>query len=250
VKRPSAAPQPTPHTGPRESALLNGALGKAPPPPKIPQLRPADASRLVGSRLAGHEPRWSHICTVGRLASELHADGLVSATVAAAAWLHDVGYAPSLTSTGMHAVDGARYLSELGAPEPVVALVAHHTGARWEAEERGLSDALRALPEPDEEDLDALTLLDLAVGPAGQLLSPDVRLAEVLHRYVPDHPVHRAVSRSMPTLLAAAATARRRIGLPDEWPLTTVESVVEAARSRRQPLTPGLLAASGEHRAC
>jgi hypothetical protein len=30
----------------------------------------------------------------------------------AAAWLHDIGYAPSLVATGMHSLDGARYLRD------------------------------------------------------------------------------------------------------------------------------------------
>ena len=29
-----------------------------------------------------------------------------------AAWLHDVGYAPSLVETGLHALDGARFLRD------------------------------------------------------------------------------------------------------------------------------------------
>ena len=30
----------------------------------------------------------------------------------AAAWLHDIGYAPSLVATGFHPLDGARYLRD------------------------------------------------------------------------------------------------------------------------------------------
>jgi hypothetical protein len=30
----------------------------------------------------------------------------------AAAWLHDIGYAPGLAVTGLHALDGARYLRD------------------------------------------------------------------------------------------------------------------------------------------
>jgi hypothetical protein len=30
----------------------------------------------------------------------------------AAAWLHDIGYAPVLAATGLHASDGARYLRD------------------------------------------------------------------------------------------------------------------------------------------
>ena len=30
----------------------------------------------------------------------------------AAAWLHDIGYAPGLAATGLHQLDGARYLRD------------------------------------------------------------------------------------------------------------------------------------------
>ena len=50
-------------------------------------------------------------------------------------------------------------------------LVAHHTGARYEAEERGLA-AERALPEPSASNLDLMTFVDLSVGPDGTLTTP------------------------------------------------------------------------------
>jgi HD superfamily phosphodiesterase len=62
----------------------------------------------------------------------------------AAAFLHDVGYAPSLNWLGFHPVDGARFLRGLGR-ERLACLVAHHSGARFEAEERGLVDKLAAI---------------------------------------------------------------------------------------------------------
>ena len=42
----------------------------------------------------------------GNLASVLGADADL---LEAAAWLHDIGYAPGLAVTGLHALDGARY---------------------------------------------------------------------------------------------------------------------------------------------
>ena len=58
--------------------------------------------------------------------------------VVAAAWLHDVGYSPALQDTGLHALDGAVFLAGRGVEPLVVSLVAFHTGAEFEAEERGL----------------------------------------------------------------------------------------------------------------
>jgi hypothetical protein len=186
------------------------------------------AAQLAETYLAGMGPRWAHVQSVGRLAATLTASGHVSEVVSAAAWLHDLGYAPSLVRTGFHPVDGALFLQESGAPVELVGLVAHHTAARFEAEERSLSDALAALPMPGSEDLDALTLVDLVVDPSGAHTSPCRRLDEVLTRYGPDDPVHRAISRSRPYLLESAARARRRLGLPDEWPLVSAESMPKA----------------------
>src|SRR5579859_5216811 len=45
----------------------------------------------------------------------------------AAAYLHDIGYAPSLKKTGFHPLDGAVYLRALG-EERLACLVAHHSG--------------------------------------------------------------------------------------------------------------------------
>lgn len=123
------------------------------------------AAEVAADRLGGLGHRWSHVQGVGRLAEALAAHGLVSAEVLAAAWLHDVGYAPSVAQTGFYPLDGARLLQEQGLSPGVVALVAHHTGAVVEAEERGLAEELATLPPPDRGDLDALTLIDLVVGP-------------------------------------------------------------------------------------
>jgi len=57
--------------------------------------------------------------------------------VVSAAWLHDVGCAVVAQDSGLHALDGARYLAGLGADPVVVSLVAFHTGAEYEAEEGG-----------------------------------------------------------------------------------------------------------------
>ena len=62
----------------------------------------------------------------------------------AAAWLHDIGYLPDLARTGLHGLDGARYLRDVQHADPMLCrLVAHHSCAVIEAEERGLADLLR-----------------------------------------------------------------------------------------------------------
>jgi hypothetical protein len=52
--------------------------------------------------------------------------------VEAAAWLHDIGYAPDLAVTGLHALDGAGTRATPNTPTPCCAVV--------EADERGLAD--------------------------------------------------------------------------------------------------------------
>ena len=65
--------------------------------------------------------------------------------VTAAAWLHDIGYAPGIAATGFHPLDGARHLRDNeGAGAMLCRLVAHHSCAINEAIERGLAGELAA----------------------------------------------------------------------------------------------------------
>src|SRR3954464_12232219 len=80
-------------------------------------------------------------------------------TLIAAAYLHDVGYAPELEDTGFHPLDGARWLRESG-HERLACLVAYHSGARFEAEERGLADELEEFPEERSIVADLLSYCD------------------------------------------------------------------------------------------
>jgi hypothetical protein len=48
----------------------------------------------------------------------------------ATAWLHDIGYAPDLALTGLHGLDGARYLRDSQHADAMVCrLVARHSYA-------------------------------------------------------------------------------------------------------------------------
>ena len=116
-------------------------------------------------------------------------------------------------STGFHALDGARYLASRGAPGVVVSLVAYHSGARYEAAERGMAESLARFAAPAERDLDILTLADLSTAPNGARVSVEDRLAEILARYPVDDPVHEAVQRSGDELRTRAARASQWIAL-------------------------------------
>lgn len=89
----------------------------------------------------------------------------------------------------------------------VVSLVAFHTGAEYEADERGLALQLAAVPRPDQRLLDALILSDLTVSPTGEPVAVSTRLDEIVARYPAGDPVHRAVLRSRPYLEACCERA-------------------------------------------
>jgi hypothetical protein len=162
--------------------------------------------------------RWAHVQAVARQARRVAEvlsveDGDV---LIAAAFLHDVGYAPSLNRLGFHPVDGANFLRGHG-QERLACLVAHHSGARFEAEERGLVEELDAFPAEDGPVMDALTFADMTTGPAGQPMTLDQRIGEILRRHPPDDPVHRAIVRARPLLQAAVERTWRRLdGGPDQ----------------------------------
>lgn len=167
------------------------------------------AAEIAEEALATALPRrWKHVQAVGENASRVarvlsapDAEALV-----AAAWLHDVGYAPGIADTGLHALDGGRWLRDRGIDIRIAALVAHHSCALFEAEERGLAEVLRA--EFDQEHsptADALWYSDMTTGPGGETVEVRARLAEVSERYGPDHLVTRFWVRAEPTLLAAVA---------------------------------------------
>lgn len=166
-----------------------------------------DPELLARSLLADQPRRWAHVRGVARCAAELQMEPVV----VTAAWLHDIGYSPEVKDTGMHAIDGAAYLLERCWSDEVVSLVAHHTGAWSEAASRGLSQRLDALPRPHEDNLDALTLCDLLVGPDGRRTSPSLRVDEILRRYAPSHPVNEAVMRSRSELMARASRGWSRL---------------------------------------
>ena len=121
------------------------------------------------------------------------------AVLLASAYLHDIGYAPSLAVTGCHALDGARHLRDLG-HERLAGLVAYHSGSRFEAELRGLAEELAAFADEDSALTRLLTYCDMTTGPRGESFTLDERLSEVGRRYGPDHVVTRSLSAARPWL--------------------------------------------------
>lgn len=158
--------------------------------------------------------RWAHSQGVAAQARSLNLLlGKDADLLTAAAWLHDIGYAPDLIDTGFHPLDGARYLGDtVQASDMLCRLVAHHSCAMIEAAQRGLADQLRREFERPRSDLaDTLIYCDMTTGPDGQRFSVEQRLAEIRARYGPEDPVTRALVLSAPQLTSAVRRIERKL---------------------------------------
>ena len=172
------------------------------------------AEHLVRALLQEPLPRrWAHSQGVAARARGLAAVlGADADLLEAAAWLHDIGYAPGLALTGLHQLDGARYLRDAQHADALLCrLVAHHSCAIVEAGERGLADVLSLEFEPAPYALSSvLTCCDMTTSPDGELVSVEQRLAEIHHRYGPGHLVSRSIQRATPMILGAVEQVHHR----------------------------------------
>ncbi|WP_235921267.1 three-helix bundle dimerization domain-containing protein [Lentzea tibetensis] len=174
---------------------------------------PSSWARNTARRLlAGNLPRrWAHTCGVARRAEQV-ARVLVPEEqdlLVAAAWLHDIGYAAELVDTGLHSLDGARYLLRAGVSRRVCGLVAHHSGAAAVAEVVGLSEGLTEFDDDRGRLRDALWYCDMTTSPDGHPTTVDDRLAEIRRRRGPDDPVVRALAINVEERLAAVRRTHR-----------------------------------------
>ncbi|WP_416484467.1 HD domain-containing protein [Streptomyces sp. CL12] len=179
------------------------------------------ATQVAETELSAALPRrWAHTQGVAQRATGLRRlVGENDSLLIAAATLHDVGYAPRLAVTGFHPLDGARFLrDEHGADERLARLVANHSFALLEAEERGLRGELASEFPLLEEPLlvDALVYCDMTTTPDGGLTSAQERIAEIVGRYGADSVVGRFIRRAAPKIhssvqrIEAALTAQPR----------------------------------------
>lgn len=175
------------------------------------------ARDLAAHLLAKSLPRrWSHVQGVGRTAESIaHIVRDDAEILACAAWLHDIGYSPRLKSTGLHALDGARYLRDQQKSEGrLCRLVAHHSLAAIEASRRGLSDILnREFPPLDGLLMDALTYCDMTTDPDGNTVDVAVRLREIEERYGANNIITQSIREAEPHILDAV----RRIKAVGGW---------------------------------
>jgi HD superfamily phosphodiesterase len=156
--------------------------------------------------------RWAHVQGVAARARSLAPIlGDDADLLEAAAWLHDIGYSPRLADTGFHPLDGARYLRDVKHADPTLCrLVAHHSCAILEADERGLADVLSSeFPSPDPKLNDALAYCDMTTTPTGGVVSVHDRLSEIVERYGPQDVVTKFIRRAEQELVSSVARTDR-----------------------------------------
>lgn len=94
----------------------------------------------------------------------------------------------------------------------MIRLVAHHSCALLEAEERGLRQELEAeFPLEEPHLVDALIYCDMTTTPDGTSTTTPARVAEIVGRYGPDSIVGRFIRRAEPEIEAAAHRVEERL---------------------------------------
>jgi len=160
-----------------------------------------------------HPDRLRHLAAVAERAETLSVTvpSTVVDTLVASGWLHDIGYAPALWQTGFHPLDGATYLRAEGWPDPVCALVAHHSGSRFMARIRGLDDPLLEFEFVEDAPSDVLTAADNTARQDGSLVTISERLREKLKRHGHDWPGAHANPERDDYIRAAARRVVQRL---------------------------------------
>jgi len=178
-----------------------------PPPPEW-------AADQVAELLGPLGDRWHHVqgvvATAQRVGRAL--PGVEGRWLELAAYLHDIGYTRELIDTGFHAIDGARWLRR-GGHDRLAGLVAHHSGARFEAIARGLGPAIAAFEREESPTADALTYCDLTTSSTGAPVTVAQRMADIASRYGETHYVTTALRLAMPSLLLAVNRTEDRLAL-------------------------------------
>ncbi|WP_367185156.1 HD domain-containing protein [Trebonia sp.] len=160
--------------------------------------------------------RWAHVQGVaGQARSLAPILGGDAELLEASAWLHDIGYSLDLVDTGFHPLDGARYLRDgEHADRALCSLVAYHSCAIIEAEERGLAAELSAeFESPDARLADALAYCDMTTTPAGNVVSVNDRISEIAERYGPHSVVTRFIRKAEPSLISSVLRTNQRLCL-------------------------------------
>lgn len=179
-----------------------------PPPIRLATWAFGLAEHLLADRLP---QRWAHVRGTARQASRvgpLILDGDLQALLVAAALLHDVGYAQPLVRYGFHPLDGATFLSRMGAPGRLSCLVANHSAAAVTADIRGLAGEMARFPDESSPLRDTLWYCDCVTAPNGDPIGFDDRMADIRRRHGPGSVNVRALDAGG---LAARAAAVSRV---------------------------------------
>jgi len=156
--------------------------------------------------------RWLHVQGVAEKARHIsktfnERDGTY---LIAAAYLHDIGYAPSLKKTGFHPLDGAYYLRS-HRKNRLACLVAHHSEAQFEAHLRELLFELDTFPRQCSPISDALTYCDITTSPIGRDIIFQERITDIFSRYGETDIVSQAIRQAIPSLSLAVERTQRKV---------------------------------------
>lgn len=174
-----------------------------------------DAAReLVEETMGRGTDRWLHAQGAAdaarRVLPSIHPDD--HDLLIAAAWLHDVGFGHPNPPTGLHSLDGAYLLRDKGWPERLVALVAHHSEARYGAAAMDLLDELNQFEREQGPVADALVYADMSSSTDGQPVTVNLRLSDLRYRHSEDElPMRIAMSSREPHLMLATARTEIRM---------------------------------------
>lgn len=172
-----------------------------------PVREPTSWMRWLAEVFAATPHRYQHLCTVWQRAVELRSFDLawlepaMSDRLELAALLHDVGKALDPADTEPHGFVGAKLLDSLGLHD-IAPLVAYHSGARLEAEARGMADQDRW--NNDEPDLLAmLTFLDRTTSASGGVVTLAQRRSDIAARLGDGSLQLRIFDATMPDVIRA-----------------------------------------------
>lgn len=171
------------------------------------------ARRLAEAELTEIPRRWAHAHGAAAQAREIAdcvGDGEL---LQAAAWVHDIGFAPAAVETGFSALDGARWLRAHGAPDRLVNLVANNAFSRLEGELRGFTSEYEEFEDEATPVRDALWYCCLTTGPDGGRFTLDERMAEWGTRYRGDSVIARYTEIAPPVLRQAVERTTQRLAV-------------------------------------
>jgi hypothetical protein len=168
------------------------------------------ASEQAAMFLAPLGNRWLHVQGVVEQARQVGAilDIEDRVYLLAGAYLHDIGYAPSLQRTGFHPLDGAYFLRSHN-QDRLASLVAYHSEAQQEARLRGLYQELAQFPRETSAVADALTYCDMTTNAVGLSVSFQERIADILSRYPATSVVSQAIRQAQPALARAVTEIQK-----------------------------------------